>query len=132
MLLVCPGPIERKDARLYPLAGLEDVPESARAPGRGCKCGRFRPQRLAARDFAGVPAPPTGTGHPRQGPAAVRVGSAMAQSGRLDRAAEEWLIAGYSDRIFRHEKGAKFPCFAPGHFFGSGGPPCQPRGVLAR
>ena len=35
VLLVCPGPIERKDARLYPLDGLEDVPEQARQPGRG-------------------------------------------------------------------------------------------------
>ena len=33
VLLVCPGPIERKNPRLYPLAGLEDVPE--RAHGRG-------------------------------------------------------------------------------------------------
>ena len=30
VLLVCPGPIARKDARLYPLEGLEDLPFRAR------------------------------------------------------------------------------------------------------
>jgi uncharacterized protein len=48
VLLVCPGPIQRKDARLYPLAGLEDVPQSARAPGAGVKVRGIPPQRLAA------------------------------------------------------------------------------------
>ena len=47
VLLVCPGPIERKDARLYPLAGLEDVPESARAPGAGVQLSAIPPERLA-------------------------------------------------------------------------------------
>ncbi len=48
VLLVCPGPIERKDARLYPLAGLEDVPEIARRPGAGVQVHAIPPQRLAA------------------------------------------------------------------------------------
>ncbi len=48
VLLVCPGPVERKDARLYPLEGLEDVPEAARAPGAGVRVHAIRPQRLAA------------------------------------------------------------------------------------
>jgi uncharacterized protein len=47
VLLVCPGPIQRKDARLYPLAGLEDVPESARAPGAGVQVRAIPPQDLA-------------------------------------------------------------------------------------
>ena len=48
VLLVCPGPIERKDARLYPLEGLEDVPEQARAPGAGVQVRAIPPQQLAA------------------------------------------------------------------------------------
>ena len=47
VLLVCPGPIERKDARLYPLAGLEDVPEAARRPGAGVQVRATPPQDLA-------------------------------------------------------------------------------------
>lgn len=47
VLLVCPGPIQRKDSRLYPLAGLEDVPESARAPGAGVQVNAIPPQALA-------------------------------------------------------------------------------------
>jgi uncharacterized protein len=47
VLLVCPGPIQRKDARLYPLEGLEDVPESARAPGAGVQVRAIPPQQLA-------------------------------------------------------------------------------------
>ena len=47
VLLVCPGPIQRKDARLYPLEGLEDVPESARAPGAGVQVRATAPQDLA-------------------------------------------------------------------------------------
>jgi len=47
VLLVCPGPIARKDARLYPLEGLEDVPERARRPGGGVKTSAIDPQRLA-------------------------------------------------------------------------------------
>jgi uncharacterized protein len=47
VLLVCPGPIQRKDARLYPLEGLEDVPQSARAPGAGVQVQAIAPQELA-------------------------------------------------------------------------------------
>jgi short-subunit dehydrogenase len=47
VLLVCPGPIERKDSRLYPLTGLEDVPESAREPGAGVKTKAIAPSALA-------------------------------------------------------------------------------------
>ncbi len=47
VLLVCPGPIERKDPRLYPLEGLEDLPEDARRPGAGVKTRTISPQRLA-------------------------------------------------------------------------------------
>ena len=47
VLLVCPGPIQRKDARLYPLEGLEDVPEQARAPGAGVRVRAIPPQDLA-------------------------------------------------------------------------------------
>jgi NAD(P)-dependent dehydrogenase (short-subunit alcohol dehydrogenase family) len=47
VLLVCPGPIERKNARLYPLEGLEDVPEIARAPGAGVRVRTISPDRLA-------------------------------------------------------------------------------------
>jgi NAD(P)-dependent dehydrogenase (short-subunit alcohol dehydrogenase family) len=46
VLLVCPGPIARDDPRLYPLEGLEDVPDRARAPGAGVKIGRIPPERL--------------------------------------------------------------------------------------
>ena len=48
VLLVCPGPIQRKDARLYPLDGLEDVPERARQPGAGVRVKGIPPERLAA------------------------------------------------------------------------------------
>jgi uncharacterized protein len=47
VLLVCPGPIQRHDARLYPLEGLEDVPERARAPGAGVQVRAIPPQELA-------------------------------------------------------------------------------------
>ncbi len=47
VLLVCPGPIQRKDARLYPLNGMEDVPESARRPGAGVQVNAIPPQKLA-------------------------------------------------------------------------------------
>ena len=47
VLLVCPGPIKRDDERLYPLEGLEDVPDRARQPGAGVKVGRIPPQKLA-------------------------------------------------------------------------------------
>ena len=45
-LLVCPGPIARKDPRLYPLEGLEDIPDHARAPGAGVKVKGISPQWL--------------------------------------------------------------------------------------
>jgi len=48
VLLVCPGPVERKDARLYPLEGLENIPERARAPGAGVRVPAIAPQKLAA------------------------------------------------------------------------------------
>ena len=47
VLLVCPGPIRRENERLYPLEGLEDIPESARKPGAGAKVGRIDPNHLA-------------------------------------------------------------------------------------
>jgi NAD(P)-dependent dehydrogenase (short-subunit alcohol dehydrogenase family) len=47
VLLVCPGPIARKDARIYPLEGLEDLPETARQPGAGVKVDAAHPERLA-------------------------------------------------------------------------------------
>ncbi len=47
VLLVCPGPIERSDPRLYPLEGLEDVPERARAPGAGVRVRAIPPRELA-------------------------------------------------------------------------------------
>jgi NAD(P)-dependent dehydrogenase (short-subunit alcohol dehydrogenase family) len=47
VLLVCPGPITRKDERLYPLEGLEDVPERARRPGAGVRVRTIPPERLA-------------------------------------------------------------------------------------
>ena len=48
VLLVCPGPIERKDERLLALDGLEDVPERARQPGAGVRTKAIPPQWLAA------------------------------------------------------------------------------------
>jgi len=47
ILLVCPGPIRRENERLYPLEGLENIPESARQPGAGVKVGRIDPNDLA-------------------------------------------------------------------------------------
>jgi len=47
VLLVCPGPIERKDPRLYPLEGLEDVPERAREPGAGVRVRPILPEQVA-------------------------------------------------------------------------------------
>ena len=47
VLLVCPGPIARDDPRLYPLEGLEDLPERARRPGAGVKVRAIPPQKLA-------------------------------------------------------------------------------------
>jgi NAD(P)-dependent dehydrogenase (short-subunit alcohol dehydrogenase family) len=47
VLLVCPGPIAREEPRLYPLEGLEDLPERARRPGAGVKLKGIPPERLA-------------------------------------------------------------------------------------
>lgn len=47
VLLVCPGPIRRDNERLYPLEGLEGIPDTARAPGAGVKVGRIDPNWLA-------------------------------------------------------------------------------------
>lgn len=47
VLLVCPGPIARSGDRLYPLEGMEDVPERARRPGAGVKVHAIRPEKLA-------------------------------------------------------------------------------------
>ena len=47
VLLVCPGPIARSGDRLYPLEGMEDVPERARRPGAGVKVRAIRPEKLA-------------------------------------------------------------------------------------
>ncbi len=46
VLLVCPGPISRDNPRLYPLEGLEDIPEEARKPGAGVKVSTIPPDRL--------------------------------------------------------------------------------------
>jgi uncharacterized protein len=46
VLLVCPGPIAREGGRLYPLAGLEDVPDRARRPGAGVRVRPVAPQSL--------------------------------------------------------------------------------------
>ena len=48
-LLVCPGPVARKDDRLYPLAGTEGIPEEALRPGAGVKTSRIAPEKLAAK-----------------------------------------------------------------------------------
>ena len=48
VLLVCPGPIARETERLYPLEGLEDLPESARRPGAGVKVKKLDPKKLVA------------------------------------------------------------------------------------
>jgi len=47
VLLVCPGPIAREEPRLYPLGGLEDLPERVRRPGAGVKLKGIPPQKLA-------------------------------------------------------------------------------------
>jgi NAD(P)-dependent dehydrogenase (short-subunit alcohol dehydrogenase family) len=46
VLLVCPGPIAREGDRLYPLEGLEDVPDRARQPGAGVRVRPIVPQIL--------------------------------------------------------------------------------------
>ncbi|MGI6401681.1 MAG: SDR family NAD(P)-dependent oxidoreductase [Thermoguttaceae bacterium] len=47
VLLVCPGPVKRKNPRLYALKEAEGIPESALMPGGGVKVGKLDPQRLA-------------------------------------------------------------------------------------
>jgi len=47
VMLVCPGPVARKDDRLYPLEGLEGLPTRARRPGGGAKTRTINPQWLA-------------------------------------------------------------------------------------
>ncbi len=49
VLLVCPGPLARQNARLYPLEGLEDIPEAARRPGGGVHVNAIAPEKLAQR-----------------------------------------------------------------------------------
>lgn len=46
VLLVCPGPIARQGGRLYPLEGMEDVPDRARQPGAGVRVRPIVPQAL--------------------------------------------------------------------------------------
>lgn len=48
VLLVCPGPIARKDERLYPLQGVDDIPERALRPGAGVRVRQIPPERLTA------------------------------------------------------------------------------------
>ena len=47
-LLVCPGPIARDDARLYPLEGMEDIPGRARAPGAGVRIKGIPARKLSS------------------------------------------------------------------------------------
>jgi len=47
VLLVCPGPVARKDDRLYPLDGVENLPERARRPGAGVRTRPIDPAWLA-------------------------------------------------------------------------------------
>jgi NAD(P)-dependent dehydrogenase (short-subunit alcohol dehydrogenase family) len=47
VLLVCPGPIQRKSPRLYPLESAHDLPERARRPGAGVTISAISPKRLA-------------------------------------------------------------------------------------
>lgn len=47
VLLVCPGPIARDDPRLYPLEGLEDLPERARRAGGGVRVRAVPSRKLA-------------------------------------------------------------------------------------
>ena len=49
VLLVCPGPIDRDDPRLYPLEGVEGIPQSALAPGAGVKVKKIDPVWLGER-----------------------------------------------------------------------------------
>ncbi len=47
-LLVCPGPVARKDERLYQLEDSEGIPESALRPGAGVRTKPIDPEWLAA------------------------------------------------------------------------------------
>ncbi len=47
VLLVCPGPIARDHPRLYPLEGMENLPERARRAGGGVKVGAVAPPKIA-------------------------------------------------------------------------------------
>ncbi|HUT14485.1 MAG TPA: SDR family NAD(P)-dependent oxidoreductase [Thermoguttaceae bacterium] len=47
VLLVCPGPVARKDPRLYPLEDLEGDAQSAMAPGGGVKIRGIPPEKVA-------------------------------------------------------------------------------------
>ena len=87
VLLVCPGPIQRSDPRLYPLEGLEDIPDRARGPGRGEDPGHSAGAACAV-DPSGVRASSAGVGSARFRPAVVRHCPAFPSPGRLDRAAE--------------------------------------------
>ncbi len=49
VLLVCPGPIQRDNPRLYPLEGAEGIPQAALEPGAGVKVGKIDPVRLGRR-----------------------------------------------------------------------------------
>ena len=46
-LLVCPGPVRREDERLYPLEGIEDLPERAQQPGAGVRIKGIPPEKIA-------------------------------------------------------------------------------------
>jgi short-subunit dehydrogenase len=52
VLLVCPGPIARDDARVRSPEELAGLPESARKPGAGVKTKAIRPELLAAKILA--------------------------------------------------------------------------------
>ncbi len=91
VLLVCPGPIRRRDARLYPLAGLEDVPESARGPGAGVHVPDVRPERLARAILTACRRRRPELVIPAQGPHPLRSFSTLAERGRLDPAVGDEL-----------------------------------------
>jgi len=47
VLLVCPGPIQRDDPRLYQLEGVGGIPQAALAPGAGVRVRKTDPKWLA-------------------------------------------------------------------------------------
>lgn len=47
VLLVCPGPVRRRDPRGYSFGDIHDLPEPARQPGAGVKLDAAHPERLA-------------------------------------------------------------------------------------